>query len=254
MKSIVIANTKGGNGKTTTVRTLGALLSESRRVLLVDLDPQASLTESCPLPESPTLTLADVLERQARLVDVICGVSERLHLAPGGQQLTATEHKLQASPSGQYALSRALSTVADRYEVALIDTPPTLSQLVINGLVAADGLILPCKPEANDLRALVNFVELLREIAEIPGTHLAIIGVVPTMFDARVISHLEGLEALQQAIGQKMLPAIGRSVRVSEAAAATQSITDYLPDHPRAQEYRELAKVVMKWLKDQDRS
>ena len=249
MQVIAIANTKGGCAKTSTVRALGAVLSERLRVLMVDTDPQASLTLSCPIPSTP-LTLADVLDRRAQVTDVAQIVAERLYILPAGQQLTATERILQSAPAGNFALSKALSVpnVANAYDVVLIDTPPTLSALMVATLVAAQGVVVPVRPEGHDLRALATFMQLVEEVNELPGVNAKIIGVLPVMYVANVGHHADAIGAMKAA-GYNVLPAIGRSVKVSEAAAAQASITDYDPGNPRSDEYRQLAKVITQWLR-----
>lgn len=244
MKVIAIANTKGGTGKTTTTQALGRILSDRMRVLMVDLDPQASLTKASGIP-APALSIADVLSKRTQLRQIVVEISRQLHLAPASRLLTATEYELAASPTGMFALSKALQN--GPYDVVLIDCIPALSQLTTNALVAADGVVIPCQPQGNDIAALPEMLQLVEEVRGVPQVKAEIIGILPTFYDARLGHHADAIEAMK-AGGYKVLPAIGRSVRVAEAAAAHQSVLDYAGDNARAEEYRALAKELTKWL------
>ena len=247
MRVVSVSSTKGGSAKTSTVRTLGALLSEGQKVLMIDLDPQASLTAQC-LSTLPRQDIGDVLLKQAKLSDVVHPLSKTLYIATASMQLTSVERSLQASPSGQFALQRALK--GSGFDLVFIDPPPSLSQLSVNALVASNAIIIPIRPESNDVRALSAFLGLLDEIKEIPSVDLKAIAWLPVMVDPRITSHGEILSVLRALLATaKELPAIGRTTRMSEASAAMKSVTDYEPGNPRSAEYREAAKEIQKWLK-----
>lgn len=246
---ITIANTKGGTAKTTCVKTLAYELSKRHRVLMIDLDPQHSLTDSC-LLEINSPTLADTLKTtgKSHLASAIRPLKDNLAILPSDQRLTTLERELQSSVGAQFVLDKALKAITG-FDLALIDTPPTLSQLVISALVAGDGLIVPLRPEANDIRACKSFMELVSEVQELPTVRLKLIGFLPQMVNMRATIHTDGLEAIKALLGEPVLDPIGSTVRVSEATANNQSITEFEPDNPRSLEYQNLAKEVEKWLK-----
>lgn len=222
------------------------MLSERLRVLLVDTDPQASLTLSL-LADIPRLTLADVLDKRVTLADAITPISERLFIVAANQRLTATENTLRTNPAGVFALSKALTTAMARADVCLIDCMPTLSQLVTGALVVSDGVLIPSRPEANDIRGLSPFMALLADVKEIPGAHCELIGIVATMIRTGSTSHAEGVEALAK-VGP-VIGRIGQTVQVSSASANLTSIADVDSGNARATEYRALAGEIAKWIR-----
>lgn len=253
MQTLAIANHKGGVGKTALSRDLGAILSETRRVLLVDADPQSSLTGACGISDASGRSLAEVIggvdPGRLALRDVILELSESfesLYLVPSDLALSQSERGLMQRLGRERVLSKALLSVASDYDLAVIDCPPSLSLLVINALVASDGVLIPCQATATDLRSVRGFLDVVASIQGI-NEGLQVVGIVPTFFDARYTSHQAAIEALQAA-GLPVMQAIGRSVRVSEAAAVGQAVTVYDPKGKRSQEYRELARGVEAWL------
>lgn len=253
MKTIAVSNHKGGCGKTATAHALGAILAAEagRRALLIDLDPQASLTSSAGVDASAGQSLADVLgdtqPGATPLADILREVAPGLWLAPADIALSATELGLQTRLGRENVLRRALATVAGRFDVCLIDTPPGLGLLTVNGLCAAQAVLIPAQPGGSDLRALALFLDTVERMREL-NEGLTVLGVLPTFFDGRLSHHRDALAAMQTA-GLPVLPVtIGRSVRVAEAAAAGQALTTYEPRNPQATAYRALAKVVTAWL------
>jgi chromosome partitioning protein len=259
MRTLAIANHKGGVGKTATTQTLGAVLAGecARRVLLVDADPQASLTAACGVNGIEGHSLAEVMGAvqpgSLTLSQVLQELSPGLFLAPGDIALAVTELGLVTRMGRETVMKRALASVAERFDVALIDCPPGLGSLTINALAAADAVLIPTQPQGADLRALRLFLDTVDRIHELnPG--LQILGILPTFVDKRLTHHSNAIAAMQRA-GLPVLPVtIGRSVRVAEAAAAGQDITHYAPDNPQADAYRQLAKVVEEWLKAETKS
>jgi chromosome partitioning protein len=255
MKIISIANQKGGTGKSATTHALAAVLAAEhrRRVLMVDIDPQSSLTEACGLPIAEGASLAEVLggatPGKTRLQDIIVRVSEGLDLAPADLALAATELGLASRMGRENVLKKALATVDKAFDVALIDCPPSLSLLTVNALTAADAVLIPTQPQAVDLRGLSLFLQTLDNIRQELNPELETLGILPTFFDRRLTHHREAIEAMERAELPVMQVKIGRSVRVAEAAANGETVVTFDPKNPQALAYRELAEVIDGWLK-----
>lgn len=252
MKILSIGNHKGGVGKTATARALGDALSRrGARVLLVDMDPQASLTTSCGLSDvSPNL--ADVLggaqPGRVPLVKVIRNIAEGLDLAPSNLSMAGAELGLQSRMAGRdTVLARALGTVTG-YDIAIIDNPPSLGQLVINSLAASDAVLIPCQPLPVDVAGLRLFLQTIDWLRE-TNARLSVLGIVPTFYDDRLNAHRAAVEAMR-AEGWPVLPVrIGRSVRVGESALFGESVITFEPGNPQAVAYEKLGELVLTWLK-----
>lgn len=256
MRVIAVANHKGGVGKTATTHTLGVALATefNQRVLLVDTDPQASLTGSCGVYDANGASLAEVLggavPGTVEVEEAIKPILPNLHLLPADIALAVTELGLVSRMNRDSVLRKQLEKVQQKYDVALIDCPPSLGMLTINALTAANGVLLPTQPQAIDLRGMKLFLETLEQVREELNPDIETIGVLVTFFDRRLLHHQDALSAMEGA-GLPVLPVlIGRSVRIAEAAHEGESVLTYAPENPQANAYQELAKEVMKWLEN----
>lgn len=249
MRVLSIANHKGGVGKTATVRALGDVISKTHKVLMIDLDPQSSLTTSCGIAEAdPNLTavFGNAQPGSLPLAKVIQQVSENLFVAPSSLDMAAVELGINARLGREYILAEALENLKG-FDLVLIDCPPSLSLLVINALAASNAVLIPCQPMPVDVAALRLFLKTVESVKRI-NPKLSIMGILPTFYDSRLTAHNGALEAMKAA-GWALLPfAIGRSVRVGEAGALGQSIMQYEPGNPQAAAYEKLGKAVTKWL------
>jgi chromosome partitioning protein len=254
MRTVAIANQKGGTGKSATTHALGAVLASEyqRRVLMVDIDPQSSLTEACTSKDNSGISLAEVLggatPGKLSLKKIILELSDNLYLAPADLALAATELGLVSRMGRENVLKKALSTVEDNFDVALIDCPPSLSLLTVNALTAADGVLIPTQPQAVDLRGLRLFLDTLSNIRQELNPELQTLGILPTFFDRRLTHHKDAIGAMERAGLPLMSVRIGRSVRVAEAAAEGQTVVTYEPQNPQALAYKELAEEINQWL------
>ena len=268
MQTIAIANHKGGTGKTATTHNLGVVLAREcgQRVLLVDADPQASLTGTCGVQdemapgETPgrarflkqVFSLAEVLggakPGRVALKEVLVDLGENLWVCPGDSALATAAEGLAARLQREYVLKKVLATVDQDFDVCLIDCPPDQGLLTVNALCAAQAVIVPAQPTAQDLRGLLLFIETVKSIQQEINPALTFLGILLTFYDARLRHHQEEMQLIEKA-GLAILPvAIGRSVRVAEAAGACQSVFTYARSNPESQHYVALAQWVIERL------
>lgn len=249
MKILACSVQKGGCGKTATVHALGdALARAGRRTLLVDLDPQHTLTSACNAESDPP-TMVALLREQATAAACAVELRERLFIIPADIELATVELELSGVMGREAILRRALVKVAPHFDVAIIDTPPSLGLLTINALTAADAVLIPTQPQISDLRGVRLFLGTLDKLRERLNPGLQTLGIVATFHDPRLLHHQDAIELMKQS-GLPLLPVtIGRSVKVAEAAASGESVITYAPGNPRSAEYLELTRIVDEWLK-----
>jgi len=221
------------------------------KTLLLDLDPQASLTMSCGFTHELTPNLADVMggakPGELHLTQVTRAVRENLDLAPGSKNLAAVALAIAPRLGREYILTKALKGLD--YDLCIIDTPPSVSLLLINALAASHGAIIPAQPTPADVMGVRMFLDTLETIREGIGKNIEILGILPTFYDNRLNTHRAGLDAMLNA-GWPVLPVnIGRSIRVAEAAANGESVITYEPGNPQAGAYNSLGEILEKWLK-----
>jgi chromosome partitioning protein len=237
---IALANQKGGVAKTTSALALAvALLERGRRVLAIDIDPQGALTYSMGVdPDSLSETVNDVIVRRLPIEKVV--ISREVDLVPANIDLAGAEAVLLAKTGREYALQRALREIADRYDYVLIDCPPSLGILTINGLTAAREVVIPLQCEALSHRGVGQLIETLGDIRHFTNPELEIAGLLPTMYDGRSRHAREVLDDVGKRYGVEVLhPPVRKSIRFAEAAQAGRSILSYAPSHPGADAYRE---------------
>jgi chromosome partitioning protein len=243
---IAFANQKGGVAKTTSTLNLGVAFAEQgHRVLLVDLDPQGNLTMSQGLnPDQIERSMFDVLVHRLPIDEVI--EHREVDLAVSSIDLAGAELALSSLIGRERALERALAPVKERYDYVLIDTPPSLGLLTINAFVAADGVIVPVQTEYLSLRGLVQLENTLSIVRENLNPRVSVIGILPTMYDRRLLHSREAVEILKESFGDLVYHTkIRKTVRYAEAPVKGESVLKYDPTGDAAHSYRDLAKEVL---------
>ena len=249
VKVVAVANQKGGVAKTTTVQSLGEAMAQAgHRVLAVDLDPQACLTFSCGLdPDELDASLHDVLVRRAKLADVVVPVvgTHGLDLVPATIDLAGAEVHLLSRTGREHVLARALLPVVEDYDAVLIDCPPSLGVLTINGLTAAEAVIVPLQCEALSHRGVGQLLETIEDVRQFANEKLRVLGVLPTMFDARTTHSRQVLAEVEERYGLPLFgPPVPKSVRFAEAPGLGKSVLQHAPNSPGAMAYRTLSTTV----------
>jgi chromosome partitioning protein len=247
---IAFANQKGGVAKTTSTLNLAAALAEEgHRVLCIDMDPQGNLTMSQGLnPDSIERSMFDVLVHRLPIENVI--TTAEVDLAVSSIDLAGAELALSSMIGRERALEKALIPMKERYDYVLIDTPPSLGLLTINALVAADHVIVPVQCEYLSLRGLVQLENTLAMIRENLNPNVAIMGILPTMFDRRTLHAREAVEILEENFGDLVFKTrIKKTIRYAEAPVKGTSVLKYDPSGNAANAYRDLAKEVLNGAK-----
>jgi chromosome partitioning protein len=241
--TFAVANQKGGVAKTTTVHALGVALAEKgRRVLLVDLDPQGCLTFSLGMdPNDLDKSLHDVFVHRVSATEILLKVGE-IHVLPASIDLAGTEVHLLTRAGREYALARALDPIKSDYDVILLDCPPSLGVLTINGLTAADQVLIPLQCETLSHRGVGQLLETIEDVKSYTNPTLKVRGVVATMFDGRTRLGREVLDDVRTRYGVEVLePPVPKSVRVAEAPGRGRSVLEHASRSSSADAYRQLA-------------
>jgi chromosome partitioning protein len=249
-KIISLAQQKGGVGKTTTVINLGSALAQrGKKVLLVDLDPQGALSAGLGLnPLSLEKTIYNVLRSSsASLAEIITQSKTGCDLVPANIDLAAAEVELVSEPGREHFLREALAPVTARYDYILIDCQPSLGLLTLNALSASSGVIIPVQTQYFALRGMDLLFQTIEKVQARLNPKLKIIGILPTMYDARTIHAREVLEELKRAYPKLILSAVvPHTIKFADSSMAGDSVLSLNPDSQAAKAYRELAMEVEK--------
>ena len=247
MTVIAFANQKGGVAKTTTVHSLGDALEErGRSVLLVDLDPQACLTYAVGLdPDGLETTLHDVFVGRAKAKEVVLARDDGPDVLPSSIDLAGAEVHLLTRTGREFVLARALRPLVGHYDYVLLDCGPSLGILTINGLTAAEHLVIPFQCETLSHRGVGQLLETVNDVRAFTNEDLEVVGGVATMFDGRTRLAKQVLVDVSEVHGLEVLPPpIPKSVRVAEAPGKGRSVLAHAGSSKPAAAYRELAETI----------
>ncbi|WP_026303937.1 ParA family protein [Jongsikchunia kroppenstedtii] len=246
---LAVANQKGGVAKTTTVASIGAALSaEGKRVLVVDLDPQGCLTFSLGHdPDKLSVSVHEVLLGEAEIGDALLETADGVTLLPATIDLAGAEALLLMRPGREYALKRALAEIADDYDIVLLDCPPSLGVLTLNGLTAADELVVPLQCETLAHRGVGQLLRTVNEVQQITNPDLDLLGAIPTLYDSRTTHSRDVLADVSDRYDLPVLsPPVPRTVRFAEASASGATVLAGRKNKG-AEAYRELAANLSRY-------
>jgi chromosome partitioning protein len=225
--TIAVLSLKGGTGKTTTVRTLADVLRRvGLDVLAIDLDPQGNLSDYFDVPADAAPTIADVLSGDAKVK-----AAEHDGIVPASPILAEVERAMSGRMGRELVLKKALRDARRQHDVVLIDCPPALGLLTVNGLVAADWALISSEAQYFALQGVQGALEVIEQAKEYYNAGLEFLGVVMNIADMRTVHSRDAYEQLKEAFAEKVFESVIRSsIAYAESAERATSILDYRPD------------------------
>ena len=247
-RTIAIINQKGGSGKTTTTVNLGAFLASfGKKVLVLDLDPQANATIHLGLkPHEIEKSIYDVMTDKVGIDSIVKKtVVEGLHICPANINLSGVEIELAGIVGREMVLKDSLEGISENYNYILIDCPPSLGLLTVNALTVAGEIIIPVQTEFFALEGMGKLINTVEIIKKRLNRNIKISGILPTMFDARTNLSREVVEKIKEYFGKKVYKTIIRkNIKLAEASSHGKPISLYDPRSAGAEDYKSFSKEV----------
>ena len=257
MKTWTVTNQKGGVGKTTSVVSLAGLLAgQGYRVLMIDIDPQGSLTSYFGMdPESMEISAYNLfpVKKQVKIQDMIFPVeSGELSLVPSSTVLVTLERSMVGKEGVGLVLSHALTSIEDQFDFVLIDTSPALGILMINAIACCQQLIVPVQTEYLAIKGLERMMRTLSMVAKSRKSYLGTV-IVPTMFDRRTQASVKGLRVLRNTYREAIWPSfIPIDTRFRDASDSGKTPSKYAPDARGVRAYTSLMKYLLETMTSSD--
>jgi len=246
MRVLVVSNQKGGVGKTTTAISLGAaLVQRGRRVLVIDLDPQANATSGLGVAKDGAGIYGVLLKEQPIKESVVTTSLEGLDLLPSGGDMAGAEVELVPLMAREYRLRGALRSLAGTYDTVIVDCPPSLGLLTVNALAAGDAVLVPVQCEYYALEGLAQLLDTIEAVRQRLNDRLEVLAIVLTMEDRRNRLSMQVTDEVRRHFPQLVARTrIPRTVRLAEAPSHGKPISIYDPSSRAAKAYDDLAREL----------